>query len=393
MPNTRIAFNGAFLRHPHCGMGDYTRNLLRAFSQVSTYSGVPVLVPTEVESDLLVPGFSYFRSGRFATLQERHAFDQRTILEFARKFNPQILHSMYAALPAVDFPGLKVVTVGDMIPNLVWRYASASQALKSNLGLLRSRFLPLISRVMNERGIKRADAILTFSQCSKRDIIHCLGVQADKVRVVPIGVDPNLRPVAFAEARPVLDKYGIEPPYLLYVGGFAPHKNVLGLLNAFACLPISFRRSAKLVMVGINPPPGVQKRIQSLGLANQVVLPGAVDTLDRPAIYSSAIMLVFPSLYEGFGLPPLEAMSCGCPVVTSSTSSIPEVVGDAAIQVNPKDSIALSEAMARILDNNLLATELRAKGLERSRLFSWDRCVSETANVYDQLATAAGINW
>ena len=391
MHETRIAFNGAFLRIPHCGMGDYTRNLLGSLCQEGGFAGAPILVPGEIAPADLIPDLAYVRHGRFTTLRDRMAFDQGSVLDFLKEVKPRLFHSMYASLPAASFPGKQVVTVGDMIPNLIWRYGSFADVLKANLALVRERFLPLIARTMNERGIKRADAILTFSECSKRDIVSCLNINPDKIKVVPIGVDPRLRPVPATEAEGVARKYGITGPYILYMGGFPPHKNVIGLLEAYRLLGAD-SNSTKLVLVGAYPPPRVRNTIAALGLTEQVILPGGIEGKDRSAIYSGAQFLVFPSFYEGFGLPPLEAMSCGCPVITSNTSSIPEVVGEAAITVNPRDVRALAEAMARLLGNAQLATTYRDQGLARARLFSWDRCVAETSDVYQRILTSDGLN-
>ena len=392
MPETRIAFNGAFLRIPHCGMGDYTRNLLGALCRDGGFPGAPILVPGEIAAADLIPGLTYVRHGRFTSQKERMAFDQESVLNFLEEVKPRLFHSMYASLPATSFPGRQVVTVGDMIPNLIWRYGTLADVLKADLALVRQWFLPLFARTMNERGIKRADAILTFSECSKRDIVSCLNINPDRIKVVPIGVDIRLCPVPAVEAGTVALKYGIRGPYILYMGGFPPHKNVIGLLEAYRLLGIDPKHGAKLVLVGACPPPRVRNTIAALGLTEQVILPGGVAGEDRAAIYSGAQFLVFPSLYEGFGLPPLEAMSCGCPVITSNTSSIPEVVGLAAVTVNPRDVRALAEAMASLLGDTQLAAAYRDKGLARARLFSWERCVAETSEVYRRVLATDGLD-
>jgi glycosyltransferase involved in cell wall biosynthesis len=295
---------------------------------------------------------------------------------------------MYASLPICDLPIRKIVTVGDMIPRLAWRYGSFYQAIKSNIALMRNRFLPLISRSLNERGIKTADAILTFSECSKQDIVELLGVGQEKVYVVPISVDRKLRPEPSNVVSSILEKYNIITSYILHVGGFAPHKNVINLIEAYNLLSTNSKRSTKLVIVGSCPPPRIINRIAQLGLTNNILFVSGVKRDHRSALYSGAKMLVYPSLYEGFGLPPLEAMSCGCPVITSNTSSIPEVVGNAAITVNPNDSIAISKAIELILNDGRVAADLREQGLERAQRFSWDHCVAETCRIYDQLLSS-----
>jgi len=363
-------------------MGDYARNLMSALAPIDGFSAARVLVPEEVKAECLVSGWDYVRNGHFTTLSDRHAFDQKSTADFLNTVRPDLFHSLYASLPAALCPGLKIVTVGDMIPRLVRRYASPYQAVKLKMALAYNGFLPLISRIANERGIRKADAILTFSECSKRDIVQCLDVDPDRVKVIPIGVDPELKPASEEDTRNTLHRYGVLFPYILYVGGFHPHKNVLRLIDAYARLSEGHRRSVKLVVVGENVPPRVQRLVAKRKLQKDVVYTGAIAREDRARLYSGARLLAYPSLYEGFGLPPLEAMSCGCPVVTSNTSSLLEVVGDAALTVSPTSISSISDAIARLIEDDSFAKALAERGLRQAQTFSWDHCVRETRLAY-----------
>jgi glycosyltransferase involved in cell wall biosynthesis len=183
----------------------------------------------------------------------------------------------------------------------------------------------------------------------------------------------------------VRDKYRLPDPFLLYVGKIYPMKNVSGVITAFSHLRDQIPH--KLVIVG---PPGPRAErelapIRRYGLENDVLLLGRVPDRDLPAIYSLADVFVFPSLYEGFGIPLLEAMACGCPVVTSLAGACPEVVDDAALLVDPTDVRAIAAATHDILTNVGLAQTLRAKGLERAKGFTWEKCARETLAVFEQV--------
>lgn len=231
---------------------------------------------------------------------------------------------------------------------------------------------------------RRADMVVTISESSRRDLVRYLGVADERVAVTLCATDPRFGPVDDgAERRATLDRYAITSPYLLYVGGLNGRKNIARLLEAYA--RVRERRSdITLVIAGKRQWKAgeIDQAFQRLNLEGKVHFTGYVDDADLPALYSAAEVFVFPSLYEGFGLPPLEAMACGAPVVTSNVSSLPEVVGAAALTVNPYDVAALAEAIERALIDSRLRAELRRKGIERAAQFTWERTARETLAVY-----------
>ncbi len=233
----------------------------------------------------------------------------------------------------------------------------------------------LVPRILQESRIVVAD-----SESTRREIIQSYGLPAEKIRVVHPGYDPR-----------VYFRNGFDPspgqhqdPYLLYVGNLLPHKNVLRLLDALAIL--RRRQRCRLILRGEGRPAyarALQERGESLGLKDAVAFLGytAEDTLR--GLYSRAACLVLPSLGEGFGLPILEAMACGTPVVVANTSSLPEVAGDAAIQVDPYDAVGLADAMYRVLTDRDLREQLRQRGFRRVALFSWRRTAEEISRLLE----------
>lgn len=235
----------------------------------------------------------------------------------------------------------------------------------------------------------RADAIIAISNHTKMDCIKYLGIPEEKIRVIYEAADEIFKPEKIKEEMKnhLKDKYGIEFPFILSVGTLEKRKNLPNVLKAFYRLKKTGNHH-KLVIVGkigwkYNK---IFSTMEELDLKKDVIFTGYVPDEDLVKIYNAADLFVFPSIYEGFGLPPLEAMACGCPVITSNTSSLPEVVGDAGVTVDPYDDKALADEMHRILSNDGFKTELSKKSLERAELFSWRQTAKETWNVYEEVS-------
>lgn len=228
----------------------------------------------------------------------------------------------------------------------------------------------------------RANAIIADSHATKQDIVARLGVAPDKVVVVHLGVDgERFAPQPAHQRSRALAELGLQPPYLLAVGTLEPRKNLMTLLHAYAALPSTV---PPLLLVGgqgwgDNP---LSLLVEQLGLRERVFMVGFVADRLLPALYSGAEIFVYPTLYEGFGLPVLEAMACGAPVITSNVSSLPEVAGEAAIQVNPRSASDLAEAIQTVLESPSKRSAMRQAGLLRAQSFSWERCAQETLGVY-----------
>ena len=233
--------------------------------------------------------------------------------------------------------------------------------------------------------VARADAIIAISEHTRRDLVERLGAPPDRITVTPLAHDADLARVTDPRRlAAVRKKYGLPEHFILFLGALEPRKNLPRLLEAYAALPAGLRRDVELVVAGMSGwlNDSIQARVVELGLEESVHFAGYVDADDLAAVYSLATLLAYPSLYEGFGLPVLEAMACGTPVLTSNVSSLPEVVGDAAVLVEPADIGSITAGLRRLLESSVLRAELSTRGAARATTFSWDRCARQTLEVY-----------
>jgi len=233
------------------------------------------------------------------------------------------------------------------------------------------------------RSVARADRVLADSQATCTDLITHFGAPPEKVQVLYSGVDARFCPEKErGEQERLRDKYGIESPYVLSLGTLQPRKNYVRLIKAFANLPLA---NLRLYIAGGRGWLYEDIFAEAQKHGDRVHVLGFVDDADLPALYRGAALFAFPSLYEGFGIPPLEAMACGIPVVCSNASSLPEVAGDAALMVDPFDVDALAEAMARALEDTDLQQEMVAKGLAQAEQFTWEKAARQLLGLFKVL--------
>ncbi|HEY3079662.1 MAG TPA: glycosyltransferase family 1 protein [Chloroflexota bacterium] len=243
----------------------------------------------------------------------------------------------------------------------------------------------LLHRTYVPATLGNVDAVATDSEHARGALVRYLGLRPERLKVIPLGASGRFRPVQHGEARAVAARYGLEGPFVLYVGAYQARKNILALIEAFTTVRRA-RPDLRLALAGPSPwaYPALGERIERLGEEAVRVL-GYVADPDLPALYSAASVYVLPSLYEGFGIPVLEAMACGTPVVCSTASSLPEVAGDAALLVDPHDPGAIAEAIRRVVTDPDLADDLRRRGLARAGGFTWARTAAEYAALYRAL--------
>ena len=283
-----------------------------------------------------------------------------------------VFHGTNYCIP-VYAPCATVVTIHDLS---LFTQSETHEADNVTRG---KRRIPLMAR--------RASMIIAPSEWTRREITEQLGIRADKIRVIPEAAREVMKPAGEEECQRVLAKHNIRAPFLLYVGTIEPRKNLLTLIRAYHDLLASSAHAPRLVMCGGRGwlCDEVFRLVEKLQLQDQVQFTGYVEDGDLPALYSSARAFVYPSSYEGFGLPPLEAMACGAPVIASNATSLPEVVGGAGLMHAPDDQLALTQAMITLLDDEDTRRHFQRLGLEQAARFSWDRAARETQAVYDQV--------
>jgi glycosyltransferase involved in cell wall biosynthesis len=243
---------------------------------------------------------------------------------------------------------------------------------------------------------RRADKIIAISQSTKKDLINLLGAKPEKISVVYPGYDDDIfKPSPDPhKIETALRKYGIIRSYIIYVGILEPKKNILRLVEAFASLKREGKIVHKLVIAGKRAwgDETVFQAVRRNGLEGEVIFTGYVPQEELPLLMSGADVFVFPSLHEGFGIPPLEAMACGTPVIASNASSLPEVVGDAGILVDPYNVDEIAEAIYKVVSDGKLREQMRRKGLERAKLFSWKKAAQQTLQILEDTYSSRHIH-
>ncbi|HEU5318270.1 MAG TPA: glycosyltransferase family 1 protein [Chloroflexota bacterium] len=350
----RVALNAHFRHHPGTGSGQYLTHLLRHLSGVEA-----------------LPLFRRAPSSLAKLLWEQTRFPLA-----AHRSGADVWHVPYFAPPLVHTRPL-VVTIHDLIPLIIPEYAT-------------SPLVRAYNRLVSA-GARRADLILADSEASKRDIVRLLGIPAARVRVVYLAADEAvMRPVPADEIAAVRRKYGLADRYVLYFGGLDKRKNVPALLRALAELrDVDWQLAVSGRLRTDNPVlfPDLPAAAAQLGIQDRVRFLGFAPDEDKPALIHGATCFAFPSHYEGFGMDPLEALACGAPVVCSDRSSLPELMGDAALLVDPDAPGALAAALRRVLADDALRADLAARGPAQAARFTWQRTARETEEAYAACAS------
>ena len=366
----RIAIDARKLRD--YGIGTYIRNLLRHLSRLD-HSTEYVLLCREEDCDIAAALGDNFRSVR----EQSPAYSVREQLRIPldlRRERADLFHAPHYVLPPFT-PCRSVVTIHDCI------HLRFPQYLRSRIGYA-------YARASLWAATHQSDRILTVSEASKRDILRYFSIPDQKIQVIPNALDERFnQPPAAEEVARVKERYQLNDPFVLYAGNIKPHKNLERLIEAFNMFRGPGLEHVKLLIIGdeISKYATLRRAVHRLKLHKHVRFFGFVPHQTLAVLYRLAAVFVFPSLYEGFGLPPLEAMASGAPVITSNVSSLPEVVGDAAILIDPYDPEAIADAMRRVLTDETLRQQLKERGLVRARHFSWDRSVRRVHEIYQEV--------
>ncbi|RJQ45065.1 MAG: glycosyltransferase family 1 protein [Gaiellales bacterium] len=351
------------------GVGTYSRSLLKRLANVPD---MEIVAFCNDDSKDMIPAGDRVELVRL----NEDVFAPRSLNRIGQEVNKagcDLFHTPYVVAPG-NLKCPLLVTAHDIIPLLF------PQSIPS----FRQR---RVYKSMLADAVNHADHIITVSTVSQSYLLAHFNLPISKVSVILDGVGREFSPRGEEEIAAVVEKYGIRQPGILWLGEFVAHKNVNALVSAYAGLSSKLRARYTLTLAGEKGGDwgSVRKEAAARGVADLVDFPGFISSADLPALYCSADIFCFPSLYEGFGLPPLEAMACGTPVVCSNSSSLPEVVGDGGLLVAPRAG-ALSAAISEVLTNDSLKERLRRRGRERAKLFSWDTTAAKTVELYRELA-------
>lgn len=370
----RVAIDVRTVTAMRSGIGNYVLNLMRGLRRVAPEDEFLMLgrdqnltlLAEAVRPGQTIPTGISHESHPLGDLWE-HFWLPRVL----RQRGTQVMHGPAVLMPLARDGFASVATIHDLVAFLHPETIPPKYALYMKW---------LLRRV-----VRRAERLISVSQSTKDDLVRVLGVDPDKVTVAHLAASPTFRPVRDPAALDaVRRRYGIHKPFFYHVGNVEPRKNLVRLVRAYLELRPRLAGRAQLVISGqkgwLTGP--LFKDLAGLNLADDVIFTGFVPQADLPLLMSAARAFVFPSLYEGFGLPALEAMSCGTPLVTSNISSLPEIVGPAALLVEPAEVGDIAQAMWRLFTDDDLHARLSELGLRQAAEFSWDACARQTLAVY-----------
>jgi glycosyltransferase involved in cell wall biosynthesis len=352
------------------GVGFYLLELIGALATVDSASRYVLLTREDHRRELAAraPSFEH-HAFRLNSRPRRLAWEQLSLPGVARRLHLDVLHSPHYTRPLTRLSCASVVGIMDMTLFLLPEYHVWEKRV------FFQRVIPA--------AVRRADRLIAISESTKRDVQRHLNVPAERIDVTPLAVSAEYRPdVPSERVSTVRRRYELPERFVLYVGRLEPRKNLPRLLDAYCHVMERLPDAPALVLAGASGwhPAELNRRLARLGTRVRTL--GYVSDDALPALYAAATVFVYPSLYEGFGIPVLEALSCGVPTITSSTSSMPEVAGDAALLVDPMNTDALAQAIERLLRDQALQARLRATGPKRAAAFSWQRTAALTVQSY-----------
>jgi glycosyltransferase involved in cell wall biosynthesis len=368
----QVGFIADRVNRPLTGIGSYVDHLLSEYSRMDT--GLTLNTINYKKNERLHNINEIIITNPFENLMKKAYYPWHFYIQFALWRNPMnldVLHcpesaSLYMGIPDIK----KIITVYDVTPLLFPKSFTKGTLLRY--------------KILFSKSINLADRVIAISNSTKQDLIRYFQVPEDKITVTHLAADECFRPLPSNNIQRFRDKYRLDFPFILYVGTLEPRKNLPTLIKAFYYLKKK-NISHKLVIAGGKgwKYDSIFQMISNLNLMKDIHFTGYVPKEDLPLLYNAADAFVYPSLYEGFGLPPLEAMACGCPVITSNTSSLPEVVGDAGITINPCDYDKLAETVDNVISDSELKIQLSKMGQARAAEFSWKKCADKTLKIYN----------
>lgn len=355
------------------GIGNYAYQIINSLNNLDTSNKYLLFMPENCSTDI-----DFNRNFEVRNISENNSssfWDEVNIPNILHDNEVEIYHVPQngIGLP-FDKPCRMIITLHDIIP-----YRMPETVGPNYLKI----FLKEIPRI-----IPQCDGIITVSNFSKEDIMKEFNFPGDKIFVTHLAPEDIYVPHDKQISKSLINNlYNIQGDFILYIGGFSPRKNIIGLMEAFSKLLAKYRKDIKLVIAGKK---GIsydiyRLRAEQLNISEKVIFPGFISMEHLPYLYSASELFVYPSFYEGFGLPPIEAMACGIPVIASNSTSIPEIVGDNTISINPNDTDELFEAMLKVLEDDSLRESLITKGLVRASELSWRDTALKTLKAYNKI--------
>lgn len=357
------------------GIGTYTYQLINSLNKIDAFNEYLIFMPKNSNYDIAFN--DNYKIKNITQCMNGNFWDEVNIPNILKNKDIDLYH---VPQNGVGLPKEKtcpfVITLHDIIP-----YKMPETVGDKYLKI----FLEKIPKI-----ISKCDGIITVSNYSKMDIIKAFNYPEEKIFVTHLANEDIYMPLNKEKCKQFISKnYNIEDDFILYVGGFSPRKNIVGLIEAFSKISTKpNNKNKKLVILGQQGKSYslYKKTAEDLHLCDKVIFPGFIPLEHMPIFYNACKLFVYPSLYEGFGLPPIEAMACGVPIIASNLTSIPEVVGDSGILINPYNINELSLAMENVLEDNVLRNNLIEKSLLRSSNFSWIKTANNTLNAYKNIA-------
>ena len=370
----RIGIDATSIPAKRVGAGNYIYNLVNALSEIDERNQYFIFINSNFRGDWEIGKNNFsFVWVSFASRTLRLLWEQTGLPLQARKLELDILHSPHYTMPILK-PCKSVVTFCDMTFELFPE--------------LHEFFKRLIFPLMMRWSANHAEQLIAISESTRQDVMRILAVKPNQIIAIPLAASSDYGVIAPDRVKEVCDRYQLTPgKYIYYVGALEPRKNVPLLIEAYAKLADEFPN----IPLALSGKKGwmydeIFAKVKYFNLQDRVRFLDYVPESDLIGLYNGTRVFVYPSLYEGFGLPVLEAMQCGSPVITTNVSSMPEVAGEAALLVRPDDVEGLSKALWQVLTDDKLANDLSTFGIARSSNFSWIRCAKETLQVYESLS-------
>ncbi len=355
------------------GIGTYCYQLIHSLNKIDNYNDYSLFVPNDCR--LAIPFGENFHIKNIKQENQNNFWNEVNI---PNPFMDKSMDIYHVPQNGIGLPEKKqcpfVITLHDVIP-----YKMPETVGQQYLKIFKEKLPNIISM---------CDGIITVSEYSKQDIANAFNFPKEKIYVTYLASEDIYKPYNKTLSKLIIEKnYSISGDYILYIGGFSPRKNILGLLESFSILFPKLKKDMKLVIAGSKGKSYdmYKKRAQALHIEDKVIFPGFISMDHIPFMYNACELFVYPSFYEGFGLPPIEAMACGVPVITSNVTSIPEIVKDSTLLVNPYDLVELSENMYNAIFDNDLRQSLINKGLKRASTLTWEHTAADTLKAYENI--------